>query len=709
MSARPIRTYRFATAAQWAECLTYRFDVSSSGSLAPAERLGSSAVHVAGTSAPAGVPPIAVDRHGQPLWLSDASGTLGRSPRLVADDDWVWAFESGGTTLLRFDRETLQPDVEIDVGLEIRDIASDGRDGVWVLAGDVLLHYDCKARPRGKLAAPCEASPAAQIGTLDRGGRIVLLTEDGKRIVYLDAANGKVALVRSAGRLSPCWTASRMATDARNRIALWGLDTASGKWLLFVLDGWGDTVDGPLQDLFPAADPNRTRCPAESTQAADSAGANSQKPDIDVRLAVHRQTVWFATETGLWRLDPSDAAGARESESALLTPPLVSPDNDFDRGWLRAEISVELPDGAALDVQVATTDDPAVLDEAQRIAGDSSGSSQQRQEAVWALFDPAETRRFSFAGPAGGETPLSAPLAGPRDRWLWLRLNLVTPPGVERPVIRELRVLYPEISIIENIPGVFRGEQNDPTGELRAIVGVLEATTQDLDARIRGIASFLDPDTAPVEWLDYVARWIALPWDDELPEGAKRSILAHAGEILDRRGTRAGLTTLLRALAGPGAIVDITDTTADFAPLIVGCGRDGGTFPGLLAGASRRAPILDETAVLGRARLCGDGDPLAPIVPTLRIRVWAAAGAAGLGALARRVLLQYVPAGVRVILRWRDASLSPADRIGEDGLALDADGPGRVGQTSAIGRTILGGTRVTELNERGLEIGFRLP
>src|SRR5690348_12290969 len=56
MSAYIPKAYCFATAAQWAKCIMHRLD-HSQGVLVPAQRLGSYAVHIAGTEATKGVPP----------------------------------------------------------------------------------------------------------------------------------------------------------------------------------------------------------------------------------------------------------------------------------------------------------------------------------------------------------------------------------------------------------------------------------------------------------------------------------------------------------------------------------------------------------------------------------------------------------------------------------------------------------------------------
>ena len=115
-------------------------------------------------------------------------------------------------------------------------------------------------------------------------------------------------------------------------------------------------------------------------------------------------------------------------------------------------------------------------------------------------------------------------------------------------------------------------------------------------------------------------------------------------------------------------------------------------------------------AVLGRARIrCSkdDIDPLRTIVPTVTVRI-AANGAtvAALKPVLPGMLAQYIPAGVALRLRWQTSPF--ADALGPDGLLLDANGTGRLGDTSTIGRTVLGGRKTRRVTESGVDTGLRL-
>ena len=717
MSVKELRSYRFASAAHWSRCLLHRFDAGEDGTVSPSMRLG---LHPTQLATPRPLSAVAADPYGMPLFRNgddaarlfrlDNAGTiegafetdltLAATPRLVVGRTWAWAFSTTALVVRRYHRDSLQLEAALDVSRAcidgdrvpapqaIHDAASDGRDGIWLLVttfngGAGLLRIDCAGRLREQRDLTCQELQPSQIGSVNGGADVVLLAGDGTRVAFVDASNGAVARIVQAADLAPCWRVIRMATDAGNRVVLWGLDRDRPRpGALFVLDRSGDTVDGPL--------------------------ASDGRDFAVTDLAVSRNTVWFATPTGLWRLDGGEASGARESDSTLLTPALVSPESDTDRGWLRAEITAPLPRGAMLDVQFASTNDPRLARELIEVSANQSMTAQARQAQIWSSLEQRDARRFIITGPTPERLPIVVPLFDSKDRWLWLRLHVVTPPGAAPAPIAELRVLYPELSIVRYLPAVFRGDANDPNNLLRRLVGVLEATTQRIDRQILEIAAHLDPDTAPREWVDYLARWLDLPWDDGLPLGSRRCILRHAADLIDLRGTRRGLERLLRALLGADGVARVTDVTVEHPPVRIG--QRGAALPMVLAGAPGTTATLGAKAVVGRARLScapGECDPLASLVPALRIVNMASQSARlELQPLLARVLAQYVPAGIRLSIRWQLVPETAASA--EDALVLEGDGPGALGADSHLGRTVLAGRGAGRIDEAGFDIGVRL-
>jgi len=687
--------YCFQTRNQWSQCVLHRLTVQSDGSLLAAARLGTYAYRVEGTPRGTLGHSFTVDPYGQPFLLADPSGPIARSPRLVVDREWAWSFPPGGTTVQRSDRESLQLDLEVDAGEPVRDVASDGSEGIWILCGRetlFLLRYDCVGRARERYRVPYEGETSTQMVSVNRGHSLALLSKQGTRLAVVDAATGGTLRTVDFGQLAPAWRVTQFTSDVRDRIALWGMQGTSEikTPLLFLLDATGDVADGPLTGLFDQPE-----------------GAKPPYSLDSIRIAVYQQNVWFDTDAGLWRLDTSNAAGARESDSSLLTPVLYSPAEPSQRGWLRAEVSADLDKGAALEVQIATTNDSTIVEQASAIANDPSLSWTQKLSQIWTAFsgDSEGPAALSLPGPGEAGVPIALPLLEPENQWAILRISVITPPGAPPSRLRKLRVLYPNTSIGDSLPGIFR-DKNDPSGTMRTLVGVLESTTQQFDERIRSAASYLNAVVTPIEWLDYLGRWLALPWDDALPVDAKRRILQGVGELLERRGTRTGLLFLCQCVLGNQVKIEMVDLTVDHAPIRLGCGQSSGVLPALLAGASLRTPTLGEKAVLGRARLCGDGNALASVIPTLRIRITAPQKLRSLFEdLLRRVLLQYVPAGMTLAIRWIATETASPDVIGDQGFLLDDFHPGTLGEDSAIGHSRIGGRDRGRIGEAGFDMG----
>jgi len=728
MSAADLKVYRFATTEQWGACLSDRLAPRAGGGLSAEIALGLHAVN-AGVTTP--VSAVAVDPFQQPLWRLTAQGelswrdaldvivkpivpdvNLAASPRLLIDGRWLWGFSA--RQVRRYDRETLDLDRSfelVDLGdlaepkpddpVAFLDIALDGHEGLWALVstrneGSALVRFDCRGCVTDRRVLPCGVGPASQIAAANCGRYLLLLGSHGDCLWRLRAADGTVEWCLALESVLSCWTASRLTTDGRDRVGLGGSRTIGGTqtWCFLVMDAAGNLLQPPLDKLFAAA---------------SAVAAPAPPAPVVVDVALGRAVAYFATDQGLYRLDATEACAAAGSQAVLMSPALYSPITANGRGWLRAELDLVLPKGAALVARVVTTDDPVLKDKVTVIA-DGTLPAAARQALIWAALNgDSRGRSYTIAGEGPDPAKIAVPLFATNDRWLWLRLELETPAGVEAPNLAELRVLYPELSIVRNLPAIFQGD-NDPSGVLRRLAGVLETTTQNIDGVIRGIGSQLDPTTAQASWFDYLAGWVGLPWHQALPDVAKRKMLKQTSCLLEGRGRRVGLVRLLQCLVAPGE-VKVVDLTADYSPVRLGGeGKTGAALPGLLAGVPRSFATLGGKAVLGRARLACPTtrcDPLAGFGPEVRIEVTTTAAVkAALDPLLMDILADYVPADLKITIHWR---VRPAELFGDtDELLLDGDGPGRIGADSVLGRTVLVG-RPGGIGNFGMAMDLQLP
>ena len=366
-----------------------------------------------------------------------------------------------------------------------------------------------------------------------------------------------------------------------------------------------------------------------------------------------------------------------------------------------------LPPGCSLEISYGAAGDRAEQREPVLAQLDDESVSPSRRLAAWrAAVTP---RTFVFHGdPAlapGEETVLSAPLHDVTDEWLWVHVALTAAPGGRVPSLSELSVHYPGPTLIEHLPAIYRAGELESGDFLRGLVGVLEAGTQQLDATIGDLGRHIHPATAEDDWLDFVAGWLGLPWDDGLSLDQKRHLASSAASIASGYGTRAGLEALLGSLLPERPRrFRIVDGTADFGIATIGGGScEGSRLPTMLSGLPRTATELGGKAFLGQARLpCGEPEPeTARLLGRIRIDI--AAGAEErkawspwLGTLVDSML----PATARADLRWlgRNAFAEP-DRL-SDGLTLENEPMAHLGSDSVTGGARLGGRKRTRLPRR---------
>ncbi len=254
--------------------------------------------------------------------------------------------------------------------------------------------------------------------------------------------------------------------------------------------------------------------------------------------------------------------------------------------------------------------------------------------------------------------PYSFPLQDARVGQLWLHMTLRAAPRASLPSLSRLVVSYAGSPLLQQLPAIYRRTAVKPGDFLGALVGTFEATTQDLDRRIGSLGSLVHPDTAPVAWLDEMAEWLGLPWDDVLAEEQKRALLRAASRIAAARGTRDGLLAVLGALfPGDPVPFQVTDIDVDYGFVLLGGKQCCGTaLPGVLAGLPCTATVLSRKTILGRARLPCPGEvpsATARLAGILRVDLTVAPDTQrGAEPWLARLLEAAVPGNVRLDLRW---------------------------------------------------------
>jgi phage tail-like protein len=684
MSNRARRRYLFDTAAQWGACRFDRVDRETFetdgdlGPLAPYEQTAA-LFESSGAHAPA------VTRAGEIFWRDDAGRVhrrtdcsdepdvdtaphaIAHASRIVPTANGWWVIGDSRTALELYDEETFSRLSVVEIpDARILDIAGDGHESLFALVerGGLTqaLHIDCAGRVVGAAAFEGIGHATAFV-YLRRSKRFVICSELCPRLSWFPAEGGAAFKSFVIGALHPCFHATALGTEG-GRVFLAGNDGAEFGAQPFVL-----IFDANGEHLGEIALDSR------DSPATGAAGA--------------RGSLLVSGPRGLLRYAIASVVPDHTSEvrCSIITPMLFSPDREDAHCWLRIDAGVHLPEGAALEIAYASTAD-----------------AQQREPGAWSA-------PISFHGAKSGPESFSAPLFDVRDPYVWVRITLSATAGGSLPTLRELAVLYPGQSLMQNLPAIYRRAESQPGNFLRALVGVLESTTQGIDARIASIASQVHPDFATGSWLDFVARWLGLPWDDALGEDQKKRIIAAAPQLARDRGTRAGLETLLRCLLPGASRFRVVDTTADFGFAKVGGGAcRGSALPVVLGGFTPSSTALDETSVLGHKRLPCPGfvdDGVRDLAGAVRIDIAASraerrAWEAWLPALIDAM----VPLTARAQLRWVSPQALRGARL-DGSLVLQGVPTAHLGSDAVTGVARLPerGSRITST---GADIGTRL-
>jgi phage tail-like protein len=679
MTGLPKR-YLFESAAQWGAGLFAGGLLGPSG-LTPISRLTETPVRIwSGDGyAPAAAASGEIywrDGAGTLHWLSDDdppeicgdqadAGRFGAALRIIATTRLLWTADVGARAIDAVDRRSLQPIADVTLSGTVRDLALAKRQAVAVLV----------AEPEGvKLVRMDERRRISAISLPPLDGAAFLVARAGSRWVV-------------AVPTGLWWATAGVTTGSWAELPLHAL-------------GHGDGLAVALLAAFPPTGLLLVYGAAQgASQRLAILGSNGNVlDDQSVPTAVGAlhgvagmgSAVWLAGGTGLWRWDLGGAGKA-----TFITPALRSPLGQ-QSGWLRAEIQADLPPGATIACQIGSTADPKRATEAQAILTDPGLADAARAAALAARIAWGPPIQVAAGHDTPGTdpatvvpTPWVVPLHTVADEYLWLKLDIAESAGGGTPSVSSLAVLYPELSLVQRLPAIYRAS---PSAHLRGLVALLDVQAQGLDRRIASLGKLVAAATAPDDWLNYLASWLGLPWEAGLPAETRRALLEAAPDLLAMRGTAIGIRRLIGVLL-PGRPVRLSDAAALAPALLPQPGEGSAALPMVLLGRRQDATRLN-AAVLGRTKLrpCGpQDDPLLRLSGWLLIEVSATESerAALAGPLAR-LLTGYVAAGLTPVLRWLAWPSGAGRRLDED-LNLQGPRPGVLGQSVQLGGITLDG------------------
>jgi phage tail-like protein len=216
-------------------------------------------------------------------------------------------------------------------------------------------------------------------------------------------------------------------------------------------------------------------------------------------------------------------------------------------------------------------------------------------------------------------------------RYLWLRLAFQGT-GLATPRLESIQVEFPRLSLRRYLPAVF-GFDPVSADFTDRFLSIFETTWRSIETHVDTQARLFDPLATPekadpksrLDFLTWLASWVGLVLDRQLPEARRRRLLANATRLYHLRGTREGLWQQLLLFLGlqPEAIDCPGDPPQRFCQ----------ARPANCAPAEKRACEAPATTIIQRsptgASVTRQALPL--ILEHFQLRRWLFLGAGRLG------------------------------------------------------------------------------
>lgn len=390
---------------------------------------------------------------------------------------------------------------------------------------------------------------------------LAVSAEDGRALV----------LVSRNGRLLGAWPSAL----PQGRVLRLAFDRNGLLWLLVERHGGGYALfrQASKEDFsFAAADLDQLAA------AFDPAGVTSHAGGFCL-------TRGFANgEEGPVCFDWYGRSPGKAVDTAIPPAPLFERAGQYLSGsidsgvprcrWHRLRLDADVPDGTALEVAVATSEDP-------------NPAAQGLAAGDWAAFDAGLPHPDDWQVlPAGS---IDALIRQPVGRYLFVRLRL-TGDGSTTPRVRRVQLDFPRATSADLLPAVYR--QDEAAGDFtERFLALFDAAMAEVEGAVDRFPALLDPKKAPPEALPWIASFLDIMLDDSWGAETRRRVLAAAPELFRKRGTRAGLLLVLQLVYGK-----------DIEPLLTENGLERSW--GAVAAAPRAdGQMLPASARLGAVRL----------------------------------------------------------------------------------------------------------
>lgn len=126
----------------------------------------------------------------------------------------------------------------------------------------------------------------------------------------------------------------------------------------------------------------------------------------------------------------------------------------------------------------------------------------------------------------------------------------------------EVTIWVARRGLLENLPAIYRRSDLVGRNLVRELCFVFEHMFDSVERNLIDGWRFYDPYAAPLDFLDWLARWTAFTMELDWPEEQKRSLIRRSVDLYRIRGTKRGLSLFLTLFSGHEP--DISENTWPF-------------------------------------------------------------------------------------------------------------------------------------------------
>lgn len=208
--------------------------------------------------------------------------------------------------------------------------------------------------------------------------------------------------------------------------------------------------------------------------------------------------------------------------------------------WHRIQFKAVVPSGTRIKISTFTAESELTQKQIQNLSQDQWLTKQT-------LYPPEKNSDQALDWDC---LIRSAP-----GRLLWLKIEFVGD-GIVSPMICDLELDFPRISLRRYLPAVF-GEEANAADFTDRFLSVFDRGFRQLKTTVDTMAHLFDPLSAPAaagksDFLSWLASWIGITLDRQLPLSIRRNLVKHAGKLFHCRGTVKGLRSMLDLYLGFG-------------------------------------------------------------------------------------------------------------------------------------------------------------